>query len=149
MVGAFVHGSFIYLGEYVQALNRIDADSQPVLIEMFQRHRKIMDLSYGFLFACIIIASLWSSVLVLLEKLAFPRWMAAINPLTALLFWMALKKILPNRVTEVTEGAGFNIAYLIFGSLGFAVVVAICGGLLAGFAHQQPPTYSVFHGDSQ
>jgi hypothetical protein len=40
--------------------------------------------------------------------------MAAVNPLTAYLFWVVLRKILPTRLTAVTEGAGFNIAYLIF-----------------------------------
>jgi hypothetical protein len=114
IVGAFVHGSFIYLGEYVQALDRVDTDSQPVLVEMLQRHRKIMVLTYGFLFACIIIASIWFSVLVALGQTAFPLWMAAVNPLTAFLFWLLLKKILPARLTAATEGAGFNIAYLIF-----------------------------------
>lgn len=114
VVGAFVHGSFIYLGEYVQALNCVDASSQPVMIGMFQRHRKIMMLAYGFLLTCVSIASIWFSMLILLEKTAFPRWMAAVNPLTAYLFWVVLKKILPSRLTAPTEGAGFNIAYLIF-----------------------------------
>ncbi len=114
VVGTFVHGSFIYLGEYVQALNRLQSDSQPVLLEMMGRHRKIMMITYGFLFACIIIASVWFSVLVVAGETAFPFWMAAINPVTALLFWMLVKRILPIRIRDYTEGAGFNIAYLIF-----------------------------------
>ena len=114
VVGAFVHGSFIYLGEYVQALNRLQSDSQPVLLEMLRRHRKIMLITYGFLFACIIIASLWYSILVATGRTYFPQWMAAINPVTVLLLWMLVKRILPVRVRDLTEGAGFNIAYLIF-----------------------------------
>ncbi len=114
IVGTFVHGSFIYLGEYVQALNRLDADSQPALLEMFARHRKIMTITYGFLFACIIIASVWYSILVGIGRTGFPQWMAVVNPVTALLFWMLLKRVLPSRLTDYTEGAGFNIAYLIF-----------------------------------
>jgi hypothetical protein len=114
IVGAFVHGSFIYLGEYVQALNRVDEPSQPVLLEMLARHRKIMLITYGFLLACILAASVWYIVLVASGQTLFPRWMAAINPVTALAAWMGLKMVLPRAVKDATEGAGFNIAFLIF-----------------------------------
>jgi len=114
VVGAFVHGSFIYLGEYVQALNRLESETQPLLLEMIARHRRIMVITYAFLFACIIIASLWYSILVATGPTYFPQWMAAINPVTVLLLWMLVKRILPIRVRDYTEGAGFNIAYLIF-----------------------------------
>jgi hypothetical protein len=59
IVGAFVHGSFMYLGEYVQALNRVSADSTAVLVGMLTRHRKIMIVTYGFLLVSIIVASVW------------------------------------------------------------------------------------------
>lgn len=114
IIGAFVHGSFIYLGEYVQALNRVDEASQPVLLEMLARHRKIMAITYGFLLACVLAATIWYIVLVATGQTLFPRWMAAINPLTTLAAWMGLKKILPNAIKDATEGAGFNIAYLLF-----------------------------------
>lgn len=114
VVGAFVHGSFIYLGEYVQALNRVSDDSQPVLAEMLSHHRKIMIITYGFLLGCILVASVWYSWVVATGSSAFPRWMAAVNPVTALIAWMLVKRILPRPIVERTEGAGFNIAYLIF-----------------------------------
>lgn len=114
MIGAFVHGSFIYLGEYVQALNKVSDASQPVLIEMFMRHRKIMMITYGFLLTCIVIASIWFSVVVAQGQTAFPVWMAAVNPVTMMFVWLALKKVLPKVLVENTEGAGFNIAYLFF-----------------------------------
>jgi hypothetical protein len=117
VVGTFVHGSFIYLGEYVQALNQLGAESQPVLVAMLTRHRKVLIVTYGFLFVCIILASIWFSVLVAMRRTAFPTWMAAVNPVTALIAWLAVKKILPRRITDLTEGAGFNIAYLIFFAL--------------------------------
>lgn len=125
VVGTFVHGSFIYLGEYVQALNRLESTSQAVLLEMLARHRQIMKITYGFLFVCIIIASIWFSVLVAAGGTAFPLWMAAINPVTALLFWMLFKRILPIKVRDYTEGAGFNIAYLIFFAL---TTITLVGG---------------------
>jgi uncharacterized protein DUF6796 len=114
VVGAFVHGSFIYLGEYVQALNQLDAASQPVLVGMFTRHKRIMIVTYGFLLGCILVASIWFSVLVGLGRTLFPLWMAAVNPVTALIAWMLVKRFLPRKVVDWTEGAGFNIAYLIF-----------------------------------
>jgi hypothetical protein len=113
-VGAFVHGSFIYLGEYVQALNQVSDESQPVLAGMLGRHRKIMIITYGFLVTCILVASIWFSWVVASGSSLFPRWMAAVNPLTALVAWMLVKRILPRPLVERTEGAGFSIAYLIF-----------------------------------
>jgi len=114
IVGVFVHGSFIYMGEYVQALNKLEPGSQPVVVDMFLRHRKIMTITYAFLLSCVLIGSIWFSVLVALGHTAFPRWMAVVNPVTAFLFWAGLKKVLPASVSELTEGAGFNIAYLLF-----------------------------------
>ncbi len=114
IVGAFVHGSFIYLGEYVQALNKVSDDSQPVIIDMFMRHRKVLIVTYGFLLTCIIFASLWYSVVVAMGNTAFPQWMAAVNPITMFMVWLVIKKISPKVIVENTEGAGFNIAYLLF-----------------------------------
>ena len=114
IVGAFVHGSFIYLGEYVQALNAVPAESQPVILGMFTRHKQIMVITYAFLLGAILAASIWYSVAVGLGGTLFPRWMAAVNPVTAFAAWMLLKRVLPKVVTQATEGAGFNIAYLIF-----------------------------------
>jgi hypothetical protein len=117
VVGAFVHGSFIYLGEYVQALNQLKPESQPVLAGMLARHRRIMIITYGFLFACILIASIWFSVLVAIGRTSFPVWMAGVNPVTTLIAWLIVKRVLPRQITAYTEGAGFNIAYLAFFAL--------------------------------
>jgi len=114
VIGAFVHGSFIYLGEYVQALDQVSAESQPVVARMLGHHRTIMVITYGIVAACAVLASLWYSAVVLLGRTAFPAWMAAINPITVVLAWLLLKRILPSRVREYTEGAGFNIGYLVF-----------------------------------
>jgi len=117
VVGAFVHGSFIYLGEYVQALNQVGVESRLVIVEMLARHRRIMIITYGFLMGCILIASVWFSVMVAAGWTAFPNWMAAVNPVTTLILWMLVKRVLPQRFVDATEGAGFNIAYLMFFSL--------------------------------
>ena len=71
-------------------------------------------IAYGALFVCGILASLWFGVTVASGWMLFPVWMAAANPLTVTSAWLAGKKILPKKVTDYTEGAAFNIAYLIF-----------------------------------
>ncbi|HEX9386954.1 MAG TPA: DUF6796 family protein [Anaerolineales bacterium] len=114
LIAPFVHGSFIYLGEYVQALNKVDNESQSVILEMLERHRKIMTIFYAFLFVCILIASIWFSVMVGMDKTHFPVWMAGVNPVTMFIAWMLIKRLLPRFVQDWTEGAGFNIAYLLF-----------------------------------
>jgi len=114
VIGAFVHGTFYYMGEYVQALNRVEDGSQAVIAEMIARHRKVLILSYAPVLILILVASLLFSILVASGKTAFPVWMAAVNPVTLTVAWLVIKRILPQFVRDRTEGAGFNIAYLAF-----------------------------------
>jgi len=114
VIGAFVHGSFFYLGEYIQALNNVQIESQDVIAKMIERHKKVLILTYAPLLVFIVIASILFSILVASGNTAFPIWMAGINPLTMTIVWMLLKRILPQFVRDWTEGAGFNIAYMAF-----------------------------------
>ena len=114
VIGAFVHGTFYYMGEYVQALNKVQDDSQPVIAEMIARHRKVLIITYAPVLILILTASILFSILVASGKTAFPVWMAAVNPVTMTMAWLAIKSILPQFVRDWTEGAGFNIAYLAF-----------------------------------
>lgn len=114
IIGAFVHGTFYYMGEYVQALNKVEDGSQPVIADMIARHRKVLIITYAPVLLFILIASILFSILVASGKTAFPIWMAAINPVTMTIAWMVIKRILPQSVRDRTEGAGFNIAYLAF-----------------------------------
>jgi hypothetical protein len=114
VIGAFVHGTFYYMGEYVQALNKVEDGSQAVIAEMLARHRNVLLITYTPLMILIIIASILFSILVASGKTAFPVWMAAINPVTMTIVWLLIKRILPQFVRDWTEGAGFNIAYLAF-----------------------------------
>jgi len=114
VVGAFVHGSFFYMGEYVHALNQVDESSQPVIADMIARHRKVLLITYAPLMLSVILASILFSVLVAQGGTSFPIWMAAVNPVTVTIVWMFGKRILPQFVRDWTEGAGFNIAYLTF-----------------------------------
>lgn len=114
VIGAFVHGTFYYMGEYIHALNKVQDESQPVVVEMIERHRKVLIATYAPVLIFIIIASISFSVLVASGRTSFPVWMAAINPVTMTIAWMTFKRILPQFVRDWTEGAGFNIAYLLF-----------------------------------
>lgn len=114
IIGAFVHGSFFYMGEYVHALNNVDEDSQEVVVQMIERHKKVLIITYAPLLVFIVIASIMFSVLVWSGKTSFPIWMAGVTPLTMTILWMLGKRILPQSVRDWTEGAGFNIAFMIF-----------------------------------
>ena len=114
IIGAFVHGTFYYMGEYIHALNKVDDGSQPVIAEMIARHRKVLIVTYAPVLIFILIASVLFSVLVAAGNTAFPVWMAAINPVTMTIAWLVIKRILPQIIRDWTEGAGFNIAYLAF-----------------------------------
>jgi len=114
IIGAFVHGTFYFMGEYIQALNKVEDGSQPVIADMIVRHRKVLIITYAPVIILILIASILFSILVASGKTAFPVWMAAVNPVTMTIAWLILKRILPQSVRDWTEGAGFNIAYLAF-----------------------------------
>jgi hypothetical protein len=64
----------------------------------------------------------WFSVSVALGGTRFPAWMAAVNPITMLLLWLVVRRLLP-RLAEKVEGAGFNLAFLAF----FALATATLG----------------------
>jgi hypothetical protein len=114
VIGAFVHGTFYYMGEYIQALNKVEDNSQAVIAEMIARHRKVLIITYAPVIIFIMIASVLFSILVGLGKTAFPVWMAAVNPVTMTIAWLLIKRVLPQFVRDWTEGAGFNIAFLVF-----------------------------------
>jgi hypothetical protein len=114
VIGAFVHGTFYYMGEYVHALNNVGETSQAVIAAMIERHKKVLIVSYSPLLIFIIIASVLFSVQVATGKTLFPVWVAAINPVTLTIAWLLLKRVLPQFVRDWTEGAGFNIAFMAF-----------------------------------
>jgi hypothetical protein len=114
VIGAFVHGTFYYMGEYVQALNKVEDGSQAVIADMIGRHRKVLVFTYAPVMILILVACLLFSISVASGKTAFPIWMAAINPVTLTIAWLLIKRILPQLVRDWTEGAGFNIAFLAF-----------------------------------
>lgn len=116
-IGPFIHGSFIYLGATVQTIQALEEPQRAAVIQGLLRQQTLLFIAYGVLFVCVISGSLWFTVAVLSGRTLFPVWMAAFNPLTLTLLWLASKPLLPKRMTAVMEGAGFNIAYLLFFAL--------------------------------
>jgi hypothetical protein len=116
ILAPFVHGSFIYLAEYIQALNRVGPEAQAVIVAMLQRFKQVLAISYGAVAVSILIGSVWFSAAVALGGTRFPGWMAFINPITAVLAWLLIRRLLP-KLTEPLEGAGFNIGFLAFFAL--------------------------------
>lgn len=114
VIGAFVHGTFYYMGEYVQALNKVDEFSQTIIADMITRHKKVLIVTYAPVLIMILIASILFSVLVTANETHFPAWMAAVNPFTLTIAWLVVKRILPKLITDSLEGAGFNIAFFVF-----------------------------------
>jgi hypothetical protein len=114
VIGAFVHGTFYYMGEYIQALNSVEENSQPVIVGMIERHKKVLIISYAPVLVLIIIASVLFSVKVAAGDTEFPTWVAAVNPVTMTIAWLVGKRLLPQIVRDWTEGAGFNIAFMAF-----------------------------------
>lgn len=114
VIGPFIHGSFIHLGATVQTLNGLQETDRPLLVAELIQQQTILLITYSVLFVCLIVASLWFSIAVGWGQTHFPRWMVAINPLTVTLAWLVGKKLLPSRLVDYTEGAGFNLAYIIF-----------------------------------
>ena len=114
VIGAFVHGTFYYMGEYIHALNNVEESSQPVITAMIERHKKVLIISYAPVMILVLLASVLFSILVASGKTLFPVWVAAINPVTMTIAWLVIKRLLPQFVRDWTEGAGFNIAFLAF-----------------------------------
>ncbi len=114
VIGAFVHGTFYFMGEYIQALNKVDEPSQIIIADMIARHRKVLIISYAPVLIIVIVASILFSVLVARGDTHFPSWMAAVNPVTLTIAWLVVKRILPKFIADSLEGAGFNIAYFLF-----------------------------------
>ncbi|HXQ39183.1 MAG TPA: DUF6796 family protein [Anaerolineales bacterium] len=114
IMGAFVHGTFYYMGEYIHALNKVEEGSQAVIVDMITRHKKVLIVSYAPVLLLIVIASIMFSILVASGNTAFPIWMAAVNPLTMTIAWLLVKRILPQFIRDGAEGAGFNIAFMAF-----------------------------------
>lgn len=122
-IGAFIHGSFIYLGGTVQAWNLAEGANKTLLEDTVTRMMRVLITAYMVFYALAIATSVWYVVAVLQGTTALPLWMAAMNPLLMTLVYMVLaRKVVPLRIMKYVQGAGFNIVYIIFFALLLAFV---------------------------
>ncbi|MFZ6031166.1 MAG: DUF6796 family protein [Chloroflexota bacterium] len=117
-IGAFIHGSFIYLGGSVQAWNLAEGKCKAQLEDTVARMLRVLLTAYVVFFAIAIATSMWYALAVLQGTTALPRWMALINPaLLSLAYIILARKVVPFRVVKYVEGAGFNIVFFLFFAL--------------------------------
>jgi hypothetical protein len=117
-IGAFIHGSFIYLGGTVQAWNAAEGPVKEQLEDLVARIIKVLIFAYLVFFVLAIVTSVWYAVAVVQGETALPRWMAAVNPLLMTLVYMFLaRNVVPMSIMKWIQGAGFNIVYIVFFAL--------------------------------
>jgi hypothetical protein len=122
-IGAFIHGSFIYLGGCVQAWNVAEGACKAQLEDTVSRMMRVLITSYLIFFSLAIATSIWYVIAVIQGTTALPRWMALMNPLLMTIVYMILaRKVIPLRVMKYVQGAGFNIVYILFFGLLLAFV---------------------------
>lgn len=114
ILSPFVHGSFIYIEQNAQALVRLPIEARPVLGSMFLLQQRVLFTAYAVIGVAAVLGSFLFSIVVATRETSLPRWMSAVNPITMILAWVILKRFLPKQVARYTEGAGFNIGFLLF-----------------------------------
>jgi uncharacterized protein DUF6796 len=112
VAGPFVHGSFAYVGETVQTLYAVDERHRPMVAAMMRRQIVTIMICYGPLMLAVIVASVWATYAILTGRTRLPPWVAGVNPVTMTIAWLLLKTILPKRIRDFSQGAGFNIAFM-------------------------------------
>ncbi len=151
VIGAFVHGSFFYMGEYVKALNLVNEDSQQVIADMITRHCKLLIVTYAPLLVLVIIASIFfiretlpaeqrgkSTVTVgqRYKKVLTDRIFVGMV-LVALINWLlGLDRLFMPSVACVLFGTAFSMMGALMGRIWFAVAAAFA---LAALGMTQVP----------
>ncbi len=122
-IGAFIHGSFIYLGAVVQAWNEADGRAKLVLENTVQRLLRVLMVSY-VMFATLAVATSGAYAIAVAQgTTALPQWMAAANPVLMTIVYMLLARcVVPLRIMKYVQGAGFNIVYIAFFGLLLAYI---------------------------
>ncbi len=112
----FVYSPFIERGETVQTV--IINDNLGLYRTKVLQYQKAQVLREGHCIGVyVMLASLWFAVAVASGQTHFPIWMTVVNPVTVTLLYLASKSFMPKRLAALTEGVGFNVAYLIFFTL--------------------------------
>lgn len=117
ILAPFVHGSFIYIEQNAQVLARLPLEARPILGPAFQLQQRVLATTYAILLVAALLASILFSIVVAFFDTLLPVWMAAVNPVTMVIAFLLLKRLLPRQVTKYVEGAGFNIGFFFFFTL--------------------------------
>jgi len=120
-IGAFIHGSFIYVGSAVHDWNAAEGPQKTALGDTVHRMLRVMIVSYLVFGALALATSAAYAVAVLQGTTSLPRWMAAFNPILMTGVYVILaRRVIPLRIMKYVQGAGFNIVYIAF----FALLLA-------------------------
>ena len=122
VVGAFVHGWFMAIADGVRLLDAAPDSFAPAVAEVVGRQRRVLVLSYAPVIVAILGATAWFAVVVVGGGTRFPAWMAVLNPITLLVAFLVVRRVLPAAVSDRLEGTGFNVAYLAFFALTTATI---------------------------
>lgn len=117
ILAPFVHGSFIYVEQNAGVMARLSAAGRAVLGPVFQLQQRVAFTAYAIIGVAALLGSVLFSIIVAVADTLFPRWMAAVNPVTMVLVYFLVKALLPHQVTKYVEGAGFNIGFFLFALL--------------------------------
>jgi hypothetical protein len=83
---------------------------------MIKRYKVLLAVSYGAVVLAMLAGAFWFSVSVALGPTRFPVWIAGFNPVTLVLVYFILRRLVP-KVFQPVEGAGFSLGYLAFFTL--------------------------------
>jgi hypothetical protein len=122
VVGAFVHGWFMAIADGVRLLDAAPEPFAPAVAEVVARQRRVLVLSYAPVIGAVLVATTWFAVVVLAGATRFPAWLGALNPVTLLIAFLLVRRVLPASIADRLEGAGFNVAYLAFFALTTATI---------------------------
>lgn len=111
VIGCFVHGAFLPVAEYAKLIEATSPGHRQMVIDRMLRQLRLLKIAYGVVFLAAIAGTVAYSVAVASGGTLLPKWMAAVNPVTLTIAWVAPQKLMPDAVVRYTEGAGFNLAY--------------------------------------
>ena len=110
----FVHGSFYYLAEMVKLLPVVDDPAQAAILETATRATVVIFGTYAVLAAVTVAGFVWMIVVIARRPTLYPRWVAAVNPITLMVVGSVLDRVLPDPLGLWLSGAGLNLGMLFF-----------------------------------
>jgi hypothetical protein len=110
----FVHGSFYYLAEMVKLLPVVNDPAQAAILETATRAMVVIFGTYAVLATLTVAGFVWMIVVIARKPTLYPRWVAAVNPITLMVVGSFLDRVLPDPLGLWLSGAGLNLGMLFF-----------------------------------